>query len=101
MRVTMRHQISGVRDGVPWPPPGKSIELPDAEAAAVIQSGMARLADDEPGDSAGDDDATGDDDVQDDDERDEETATARGDDVETATARRRRTRPRNGAPGRG
>ncbi|GAA4849716.1 hypothetical protein GCM10023403_10600 [Pseudonocardia benzenivorans] len=40
MRVRMKHQISGTRDGVEWPAPGEEIDLPDDEAAAVCHTGM-------------------------------------------------------------
>ena len=41
MRVTMIGQISGSRDGVPWPPVGGQIDLPDTEAIALIDNRMA------------------------------------------------------------
>jgi hypothetical protein len=41
MIVTMRRQISGTRDGVDWPAPGETIEVPDEEAASLIQLGHA------------------------------------------------------------
>lgn len=41
MRVTMRAQISGTRDGKDWPVPGESIDLPEAEAKQLIEQGMA------------------------------------------------------------
>ena len=44
MRVTMNHLISGTRNGAPWPKRGESIDLPDAEAAQLIASGVAVAA---------------------------------------------------------
>lgn len=41
VKVRMRHQMSGTRDGVDWPAPGGEIDLPDAEAAALCAQGMA------------------------------------------------------------
>lgn len=44
MRVRMKHQISGTRDGLDWPAPGEEIDLPDDDAAAVLNTGMAEPA---------------------------------------------------------
>lgn len=41
MIVTMRRQISGTRDGVDWPAPGETIDVPDDEAATLIALGHA------------------------------------------------------------
>lgn len=41
MRVRMRDQISGTRNGEPWPPPGAEIDLPDAEAVKYCANGLA------------------------------------------------------------
>ncbi|MCP2339171.1 hypothetical protein [Actinomadura rupiterrae] len=41
MRVVMKHQISGTRDGQEWPAPGGEIELPDVEGAMLCAQGMA------------------------------------------------------------
>jgi hypothetical protein len=41
MKVTMRVQISGLRDGVDWPAPGETVDLPDDEAAELIARGQA------------------------------------------------------------
>jgi len=41
MIVTMRRQISGTRDGVDWPAPGETIDVPDDEAAGLIALGHA------------------------------------------------------------
>ncbi len=41
MRVTMHHQISGTRNGQPWPARGEDIDLPDDEAQALIAQSAA------------------------------------------------------------
>jgi hypothetical protein len=41
MRVRMTAQISGSRNGTPWPPRGQPIDLPDAEAREYCKSGLA------------------------------------------------------------
>ena len=41
MLVTMIGEISGSRDGVPWPPIGGSIDLPEDEAMNLIANRMA------------------------------------------------------------
>lgn len=41
MLITMRRQISGTRDGVDWPAPGGTIDVPDDEAATLISLGHA------------------------------------------------------------
>ncbi|MCO5986568.1 hypothetical protein NE235_10685 [Actinoallomurus spadix] len=46
MRVKMRHQISGTRDGQDWPAPGEEIDLPEDEAVSVLNSGMAEAIED-------------------------------------------------------
>lgn len=46
MRVKMRGQISGTRDGKDWPAPGEVIDLPDAEAVQLIGQHMAEPAGD-------------------------------------------------------
>lgn len=37
----MRAAISGTRDGVDWPRPGGSMDLPDDEARSMITAGLA------------------------------------------------------------
>jgi hypothetical protein len=37
----MRYDVSGLRDGKPWPPRGGTVELPDEEAAALCSAGTA------------------------------------------------------------
>jgi hypothetical protein len=48
MIVTMLRQVSGTRDGVDWPAPGESIDVPDDEAESLIGNGLAKAADGEP-----------------------------------------------------
>jgi len=42
--VTMIRKVSGTRDGVDWPDPGGSLEVPDEEAASLISLGLAEAA---------------------------------------------------------
>lgn len=42
MKVKLTVQISGTRDGEPWPAPGASMDLPADEAVALINNGMAQ-----------------------------------------------------------
>lgn len=44
MRVKMHHQISGTRNGQPWPARGEDVDLPDGEAQALIAQGAATAA---------------------------------------------------------
>jgi hypothetical protein len=44
VRVLLLGDISGTRDGQPWPPRGSEIDLPDDEAATLIRGNMARPA---------------------------------------------------------
>ena len=41
MRVRMRVDVSGTRNGAPWPRRGGEIDLPDNEAAQLCAAGMA------------------------------------------------------------
>lgn len=41
MRIEMRAQISGTRNGEDWPAKGGTIDVPDDEAAQLIGQGMA------------------------------------------------------------
>lgn len=41
MLVLMLGQVSGLRDGKPWPPPGHTVDLPDDEGARLVQQQMA------------------------------------------------------------
>jgi hypothetical protein len=47
MRVTMKTNITGYRNGEPWPGVGGTIDLPDGEAADMIANGYAKEAIDE------------------------------------------------------
>jgi len=40
-KVTMKFQISGTRDGLDWPAPGDTIDVPADEAAALVAQGVA------------------------------------------------------------
>jgi len=42
MKVRLVSAISGTRDGKPWPAAGEEIDLPDAEAVAMLQNGSAK-----------------------------------------------------------
>lgn len=44
MRIVMRVQITGTRNGADWPAPGGVIDLPSEEAAALCASGLAETA---------------------------------------------------------
>ncbi len=67
--VRMKVQISGSRDGVDWPARGETADVPDGEAALLVATGIAEVA-----------------------EVAEETATASAAGVETATPPVKRTR---------
>lgn len=41
MRVVMRRQMSGTRDGKSWPAPGGTMDVTQAEADALVRQGMA------------------------------------------------------------
>ena len=41
MKVKMKVNLSGTRDGVAWPGVGEVVDLPDAEAAHMLAAGMA------------------------------------------------------------
>jgi len=41
MRVKIKGDMSGTRDGQPWPTRGEEIDLPDDEGAALCAQGMA------------------------------------------------------------
>lgn len=41
MKVRLKSDISGSRDGQAWPAAGEEIDLPDGEAASLIQTGVA------------------------------------------------------------
>lgn len=41
MQVRLRVDLTGLRDGAPWPPRGHLLDLPDDEAAALCAAGIA------------------------------------------------------------
>jgi hypothetical protein len=41
MRIEMRAQLSGTRDGAEWPAPGQVIDLPEDEALLLVAGGLA------------------------------------------------------------
>lgn len=41
MRIRMTHDVTGMRNGEPWPPRGTVVDLPDAEALDYINADMA------------------------------------------------------------
>lgn len=41
MKVRMLQQLSGARDGQPWPAPGTEVDVPDAEGRTLIRNGTA------------------------------------------------------------
>lgn len=43
MRVEMKTQISGTRNGKDWPAPGGVVDLPEDEAEGLVANGMAVL----------------------------------------------------------
>jgi len=47
-KVTMKRQVSGTRNGKPWPKAGETVEVSDDEAASLIRQGNATSADDGP-----------------------------------------------------
>ena len=44
MLVRMRTEMSGLRDGKPWPPVGGTVDLPDDEALTLCRNGVATPA---------------------------------------------------------
>lgn len=41
MKIEMKFQISGTRDGIDWPAPGETIDVPTAEAEELIAQRVA------------------------------------------------------------
>jgi len=41
MKIRMKVQVSGTRDGADWPPVGGTVDLPDTEAADLCAAGLA------------------------------------------------------------
>ena len=72
MRVTMRTNITGFRNGEPWPAPGESFDVPDNEAEGLIANGYAKEAIDEAPTEHGDQTADADSDEGADPDSDEE-----------------------------
>lgn len=49
MKIKMREQITGNRNGQYWPAPGQEIDLPEHEAAKLCAAGSAEpVVDDKP-----------------------------------------------------
>lgn len=48
MRIRMKVEMSGTRNGEPWPKRGEVAELPTAEAAHLVGAGIAEQVPDEP-----------------------------------------------------
>lgn len=44
MRIRMLVEMTGTRDGVPWPRRGREADLPTAAAAHLISAGVAEEA---------------------------------------------------------
>jgi len=47
MRIRMKVQMSGTRNGQPWPPVGEPVDLPAGEAQRLCASGIAKDIPDE------------------------------------------------------
>jgi len=41
MRIKLLAEITGTRNGVPWPKRGEEVDLPDEEATTMVAVGMA------------------------------------------------------------
>lgn len=41
MKIRMKVDVSGVRDGQPWPPRGEEVEVGDQEGADLCAAGIA------------------------------------------------------------
>lgn len=50
MRVRMKIDVSGSRDGQPWPKRGETLDVSDSEGADLCSSGLAEPATDSGGD---------------------------------------------------
>lgn len=48
MRIRMLVQMTGSRDGEPWPAEGEEADLPTAAAAHLVSSGVAEQVDETP-----------------------------------------------------
>lgn len=58
MKIRMKIDVSGSRNGVPWPPRGGVLDLPDAEGAALCAMGGAEPVEDDDVETAVPDDDT-------------------------------------------
>ena len=43
MKVRMKEQITGFRNGVRWPAPGETLDVLEAEAVDLIAGGLAEV----------------------------------------------------------
>lgn len=41
MKIELKVNVSGTRDGIEWPPMGGSVDLPESEAAQMVAAGLA------------------------------------------------------------
>lgn len=48
MKVRMKEQLTGSRNGKPWPAPGETIEVFDSEAVDLINSRVAEAVTEQP-----------------------------------------------------
>lgn len=48
MRIKMKQEITGMRDGVSWPAIGGTLVVPDAEGALLCSQGIAEPVADAP-----------------------------------------------------
>lgn len=46
--VTMTRQISGTRNGQPWPSPGETVDVSASEAEGLVNLGLAAVDADKP-----------------------------------------------------
>jgi hypothetical protein len=52
MQVRLRATLSGTRNGHAWPPAGRTVDLPDAEAVDLIRARLAEPAGEQPVETA-------------------------------------------------
>lgn len=50
MKVRLVHDITGTRDGKPWPAAGEEVDVSDDEAFAMLQNGSAKAVGQKPSD---------------------------------------------------
>lgn len=48
MKIRMKTQLTGSRNGVRWPAPGETKDLPDGEALDLVKAGLAEPVKAEP-----------------------------------------------------